>query len=106
MISDLENNIISSDDLIELIKLQIPFENISAVPLLNKNEIMHIPKGVQILEVNRKGGYVRIVLGNRAGNVPIDEIPERNWMCDYCHSYGPWNGNQCINCGHFSNPFD
>ena len=106
LISDLENNTISPDDLIELLKKEIPFENVSSVPLLKTNERTHIPEGAKILEINRREGYVRVVVGNRAGNVPIDEVPDRSWMCWTCHNYGPWNGNQCINCGHFSSPFD
>ena len=106
LVSDLENNTISSDDLIELLKDIIPFENASPVPLLKKNEITHIPEDAKVLSVDRNNRHIRVVLGNRAGNVPMDEMPERSWMCDYCHNYGPWNGNQCIICGHFSSPFD
>jgi len=47
---------------------------------------------------------VLVTDGNKTGIVPRSSSPHISWLCPTCLNFGPWNGNMCLNCGHFSNP--
>lgn len=42
--------------------------------------------------------------GVRGGIIPSSYPPHFSWLCPTCLSFGPWNGNRCESCGHFSTP--
>ncbi|GAA5701465.1 MULTISPECIES: hypothetical protein [Streptomyces] len=40
---------------------------------------------------------VAFVADGKTGGVTGKHI---SWQCPFCSSYGPWNGNRCLTCGH------
>jgi hypothetical protein len=42
--------------------------------------------------------------GVKGGIAPRSSPPHISWLCPNCLSFGPWNGNICINCGGLSSP--
>jgi len=47
-------------------------------------------------------GLVIVSNGVQNGLTPDIDHTTIHWMCPTCGEYGPWNGCQCLSCGHFS----
>lgn len=46
-------------------------------------------------------GNVTVSNGVNNGVTPDINHITIDWLCPTCGEYGPWNGSQCLNCGHF-----
>lgn len=68
--------------------------------------LYHVPKGWAVIDMDSKDHSLLVKNGTLAGRVPYDKEPDRSWLCDRCHEYGPWNGNRCLNCGNLQAPYE
>lgn len=104
LLSDLEKNKITNEDLILLLNDTSKFY--IDIPEVTEDELTHVPAGWKVMSINRQLGKLRVVSGNYAGDVPIEIMPDNSWICPTCQKYGPWDGNKCASCGHYNSPFE
>ena len=104
LLSDLENNSITTKDLYKLVEATNNYPIYNPKPIINTEELTHLPEGWQVISINRDHGKIRITNGSIGADIPIDVDPDRSWMCPTCKNYGPWNGNRCAICGYSSFP--
>jgi len=102
LLMDLEKDNITQEDLLSLIEsTSIYFYN---KPKIHKKQLTHLPNGWKVLSLNERDGVIGVTNGLISGNIPTDITPHASWACGTCHSYGPWDGNKCCNCGHYNSP--
>ena len=69
---------------------------------------LEIPPGWKVDSVDTRKNVVTVSWGNQSGLTIIPPKDHHNpwWFCNKCGYYGPWNGSQCLTCGHFNDPND
>jgi len=77
-LSDLENNNISKEDLFELVKNTSIYH--FAKFDLEIDEMINIPEGWKVLDVNREDDRIRLSNGRIAGYIPIATKPDSSWV--------------------------
>lgn len=106
----LEKGIINSKELQTLL-LEHNIEDVteeshSEMDKLIKLGLLTIPDKTRWKVARILNDYEAIVTdGERGGIIPTSDSPDISWLCASCLSFGPWNGNQCLTCGRFSNPY-
>lgn len=67
-----------------------------------EHDLLNVPFGW--VTIKDEGEQIFVTKDGKAGYIPKSKAPDVSWLCGYCYHYGPWNGNQCLTCGHFSYP--
>jgi len=100
LISHLENNSLTTSELYKLIeKTTLLHFGLSEI---EPEDTIHLPDNWKIIEIDRELGHLVVTDGQRFGKIPSALSPdETTWLCPSCKRYGPWNENQCLNCGYF-----
>ena len=97
LLTRLGNGSITTSELYKLIEkttlLSFGFPGI--VP----NDIINVPDNWTAVKVIRDQGYLIVTDAERFGEISLAFPPDVTSLCPSCKQYGPWNGNQCLNCG-------
>lgn len=105
----IDKEVINQEDLYQLIR-EINIEELSNESDIEINKLITI--GI-LKEIDKETWKVSKILnddevlvtnGGRTGIAPRSPTPHISWLCPNCLHFGPWDGNRCLICGHFSMP--
>lgn len=101
IVSNLEQNYITNEDLILLLKDTC---NIQEVETKTSEIRIKIAGEWKVISTNNNLAVVSN--GHLVGITPTSRNPDVSWTCPYCGSLGPWSGVRCLTCGRMSDPND
>jgi len=80
-------------------------ESVNEIDRLIKMGVIHLAdKGRWKFVSKISDDQIMVSDGNKGGIIPSGYPPHISWLCPVCLTFGPWNGNRCESCGHFSTP--
>lgn len=66
------------------------------------NQVVYLPTTDNWTVVKSDGEFITVTKSGKTGILPVGDSPDPKWLCLNCKHYGPWSGNECLNCGETS----